>query len=299
VNVLFGVARRPDPAASLLKRFKLPDACVDVVHVLAPTDYLTYGVDLSLTPAEVERVAARQDRDARGIVARATKALGTSVLCRTHVLFGSPASTLLAYADQHRPDLIVVNAAQTRSEARALLAGSVARALVAGAHQSLLIARALPRSSRALRAVFATDHSEYADRCFERFLDMAPEGIGHLSVLSAYPKARLDALQELIPGRGLSVSRAVHDTLCRRNARLCARVQEQEWTTTSHVLPEPVHMAIGHVMDEESADLLILGAKGHSLIERLALGSVAMQQAMAGAYPTLILRAPEPPKAWF
>ncbi len=292
MNVLFGVARKADPAASLLKRLKLPDPCVDVVHVLAPADYLTYGVDFSLTPHEVERVAAPQDRDARAIVARAAKSLSGS--CRTHVLFGSPASALLSYADQQNPDLIVVNAAQTHSEGRAFLAGSVARTLVAGAHQSLLVARPVTRSTRSLRAVFATDHSEYADRCFERFLDLAPEGIGHLVILSAYPKERLDALQELIPGRGPGVADAVRRELCRRNERLCAHAQKRlfgrHWSVASHVLPEPVHTAIDRVMDEESADLLILGARGHSLIERLTLGSVAMRQAMAGAYPTLILR---------
>jgi hypothetical protein len=44
-------------------------------------------------------------------------------------------------------------------------------------------------------------------------------------------------------------------------------------------------------MDAMSADLLILGAKGHGFLERITMGSVSLRQAIAGMYSTLILRA--------
>ncbi|MBC8134649.1 MAG: universal stress protein, partial [Fibrella sp.] len=38
------------------------------------------------------------------------------------------------------------------------------------------------------------------------------------------------------------------------------------------------------------ADLLIVGAQGHTLMERLSLGSVSFRQAMTAPYSVMILR---------
>jgi hypothetical protein len=46
-------------------------------------------------------------------------------------------------------------------------------------------------------------------------------------------------------------------------------------------------------MRETESQLLILGAKGHSLLERLSLGSVSYHFAIGEAVNLLILRAPE------
>jgi nucleotide-binding universal stress UspA family protein len=55
-------------------------------------------------------------------------------------------------------------------------------------------------------------------------------------------------------------------------------------------LPIP---AIREAMRETESQLLILGAKGHSLLERLSLGSVSYHFAIGEAVNLLILRAPE------
>ena len=280
-----------------MNRLKFPEGRVDVVHILAPSDYLTYGVDMGLTPGEVERIVSHEDRDARSRLADAAKALEARYRVETHLLFGPPARDLGRHAALEHADLVAVNAAHTHSESVAALTGSVARSLVMGASQSVLVARGAATKlseHRPLRVVFATDHSEYANRCWEAFLRFAPGGVEHVGVVSAFPKGRLDAAQELLPKMGVSLAEALRDETLKRNDALIARTRHQlfahELTFASYAIPEPIHEAIDHAMDSSSADLLILGAKGHSLIERLTLGSVSMRQAIAGAYSTLILR---------
>lgn len=297
MKIVLGIEREADPVATLLKRLQFPETTVDVVHVLAPSDYLTYGIDMGLTPTEVERVVERQDSDAKQIVATATDVLDETYTCESHVLFGAPTRDLLTYSDQVTANLIALNAAHTRSATVAALTSSVAYGVVSGAHQSVMIARGQmteASAERPVRAVFATDHSEYSLRCWEKFLELAPDGISHIGILSAYPKERLDAMQELVPGQGLTMANAVRDELLRRNQQLIARTRERlfahDITFESFATPEPLTEAIDHTMDTMSADLLILGARGHGFLERIAVGSESMRQAISGVYSLLILR---------
>jgi nucleotide-binding universal stress UspA family protein len=299
MKIVLGIEREAEPAVTLLNRLKFPAAHVDVVHVLAPSDYLTYGIDMGLTPSQIERIVSHEDRDARSHLETTREALERRYTTESHLLFGPPARDLGRHAALERADLVAVNAAHTHSEGVAALTGSVARSLVMGAEQSVLIARGAATKiseHRPLRVVFATDHSEYANRCWENFLSFAPGGVEHIGVVSAFPKGRLDAAQELLPKLGVSLAESLRDETLKRSDALIERTRHQlfahELTFASYAMPEPVHEAIDHAMDASSAELLVLGAKGHGLIERLTLGSVSMRQAIAGPYSTLILRAP-------
>ncbi|RYG31629.1 universal stress protein, partial [bacterium] len=45
-------------------------------------------------------------------------------------------------------------------------------------------------------------------------------------------------------------------------------------------------------MSETGSDLLILGARGHGLIERLLIGSLALHVVVAEPYSVMVLRLP-------
>jgi nucleotide-binding universal stress UspA family protein len=64
-------------------------------------------------------------------------------------------------------------------------------------------------------------------------------------------------------------------------------------TIETALYTQPIHEAIDRALDQASAELLILGAKGHSLLERLTLGSVSLHQAISGPCSVLILRHPD------
>jgi nucleotide-binding universal stress UspA family protein len=298
MNVLFGIEREADPAASLLNCLQLPDASVDIVHVVAPINYILadpiHYVTFGIEPAQVDQMVAEQIAEGNESVTAAMLALEKKYACRSRTLFGQPAQEILNYAEQHPPDLIAVNAAHTHSEGVALLTKSVASALIMGGAYSVLIARTFLPTERPLRIVFATDHSPYANRCFERFLTLAPAGMEHLAIVSAYPKSSLQAMQNSTSVHKISIIEAVCNELSERSASLIARAHERLpdylFTASSQVVPEPVESAIDHAMKGEQGDLLVLGARGHNLTERLLMGSVSTHQAIAGKYSTLIMR---------
>jgi nucleotide-binding universal stress UspA family protein len=100
------------------------------------------------------------------------------------LVVGSAAAALLDHADAIDADLIAV-ATEAKRAFGSLYLGSVSRSLVLGAKQSLLIAKGEVRHQGPLTAIFATDHSDYADRCLDRLIQMRPKGIGHLFVVTA------------------------------------------------------------------------------------------------------------------
>jgi len=298
MQILVGVDQVAGPVVPLLKRLAFPYAQQEVVHVLSGTDYLTYGVDSTRSLEDVERILTQEKRHARQLVegvARELVAAGNPH-STGDVLFGHPAETLLKRAETLRAELIAVNAAHTHHESVAALTGSVARALLMGAHQSVLIARPsqlFPPDTQPVRAVFATDHSDYASRCLENLIDFAPKGLTHLTVVSAAPESELEQVDKAFPRLGISVSASVRQALERRNRALVQHLQRElpKVALESAVLAMPVHEALARAMDTASADLLILGAKGHSLVERLALGSISLHQALSAPYSVLVLRA--------
>jgi nucleotide-binding universal stress UspA family protein len=53
---------------------------------------------------------------------------------------------------------------------------------------------------------------------------------------------------------------------------------------------EEVHEAIVHSMEQNQAYLLVLGAQGHSFVERMTMGSVSMHEVIYGRHPVLVIR---------
>ena len=297
MQILVGVDQHPGPVMPLLKRLNFPYARYEVVHTLSAADYLSYGVEGARTPEDVERIVSTENRQARQLAESAARLLAREG--EPHpvgdVLFGHPTEALLRRADSLRAELLAINASHAQSEGVAALTGSVARGVAMGAHQSVLIARPsmlFQADDQPVRAVFATDHSDYANRCLEALIDFAPRGLSHLLVMTAAPEKELEVVDLELPELGISVSASVRRALERRNQTVAHSLARE----LSHVdietalYTQPIHEAIERALDQASADLLIVGAKGHSLLERLTLGSVSLHQAISGPSSVLILR---------
>ena len=298
VQILVGVDQVPGPVVSLLKRLNFPYAHYEVVHTLSAADYLSYGIEGARTPEDVERIVRDENLHARQIAENAARLLAREGATRPvgDVLFGHPTEAILRRADSLHAELIALNAAHTRSEGMAALTGSIARGVVMGAHQSVLVARPsqlYQADDIPVRAVFATDHSAYANRCLELLCELAPQGLSHLMVITAAPERELEFVDRELPELGVSVAASVRQALERRNQQVVQRLrQELKHTTVESALSTlPVHEAIDRALDQASADLLIVGARGHSTLERLSLGSVSLHQALEGPSSVLVLRA--------
>ena len=282
MKILVGLdelSEKTPPVQELLSRLDLPGSRQTLVYVLTPISSALWHVGPMLGDFEAEK----NERIAFG---RATRLLAAIEPGAHHkVVVGRPASAILAEADLLDANLIAVNAS-TRTALEALFTGSVARALATAATQSVLLARP-SKSVGPIKAVFATDHSEYAEKCVAALIRLAPRGIGHLTVLTAYPERMEEIYREQIEAARPRVEESCNETL----ARLTGHVGTPETTFDCRIVPGRASAVIAQTMTETGADLLILGAKGHGVAERFALGSVSFEQAIGPhPYSVLILR---------
>jgi nucleotide-binding universal stress UspA family protein len=285
------------PSVRLVQRLRFNAAQVEAVRVVGSPIFPAWEISAGMPPIALEELIQAEEARARAVTEAVAERLG-DISAGAHVLHGAALQQLLARADETGADLIAVDGHED-SPLLAALIGSVARGLVLGARQSILLAKGSrepdPTTETPVRAVLATDHSDYADACWERLVRLWPRGIEHLTILTAYPEDRLRSLEPMLPPLGISPTRAVRDQLCARSDALASRLAERfppSCTGIDVVLSTlPVHEAIAEQMQASRADLLILGAKGHGLVERLTLGSVSFSQAIGPhPYSVLLLR---------
>jgi len=143
--------------------------------------------------------------------------------------------------------------------------------------------------------VLATDHSEYNARCIERLVQFAPQGIRRIAITTAFDldEETLQALTRSAPAVQESGVEWIVEHLHERNRQVCERLRPLNAACESVVVEGLPIPAIREAMRETESQLLILGAKGHSLLERLSLGSVSYHFAIGETVNLLILRVPE------
>jgi len=207
---------------------------------------------------------------------------------RSVTAFGNPAHEITDVATKEEADMIVSGSGK-KGGLESFIMGSVTRALVMDARRSILVGKQELSGGEKINAVFATDHSDYADRCIDRLVELSPSGFGMVTVVSANtmdPNVR-DTLDEASrDGTGLTVT----DVLERRCREACAKLAPICETTDWSVLQGNVTEVINAAMKRTGADLLIIGAHGHGFLERLVMGSTAMHVVGNEPWNTLVLR---------
>lgn len=294
MRIVFGIDENDNwkAAADLLPRLRFRDGVVDTLHFSEPPMYFFGKMDAEY---EAHRIDAGSTKVGQQMVEEASALLrqdgvitGVSKECS-----GSAAEGLMGYADRMSASLLAVGSSG-KSPVGAFFVGSIGRSLVIGAHRSVLIARgdvAQSGPERGVRAVLATDHSDYASACLDTLMQLAPLGISHLTVLTVYPKHMIQGLQPYLPDFALNPTEWIEKGLEERNQEVVQGLSSLGCTFDSQVVGGDVHEAIKNVMASAKADLLILGAQGHGFVERLTLGSVSFREAMAEPHSVLVLRA--------
>lgn len=255
-----------------------------VVGVIAPFSEEVYQQSLTAQSQALQArlTAAQQHLSAHGIAAE------------TVLLPGQASAQLLELADAREANLMALGAT-CKGALQALLVGSVARAALTHAQQSLLIARTPPPTDQPLHAVLATDHSEYNYRCLDLLIQFAPRGIRRIAITTAFDldEETLQALTRTAPAVQESGVEWIIEHLHERNRAVCEKLRPLNAACESVVVEGLPIPAIRESMQETHSQLLILGAKGHSLLQRLSLGSISYHFAMGEATNLLLLRAPE------
>lgn len=282
-------------AARMLRRLRFPAREVDLVHAVSPVTW--WAGDLAVSAELAQETLDAQKRTGESVLSEAGERFaGLAPLVSPYLEYGAAADRLVLHAQERNADLIAVGGHQRRALS-AFLAGSVGRGLVVSAPESLLVVKGSIPEEGPIRAVLATDHSDYALRCVESLLAFAPEGIGFLTILTAFPREEMDALRAHLPDVASGAADAVLDSLRAKGEHLRARlsplVGDQSEVRVEDGYPDEV---IPAVMAQTHADLLIVGARGHGWLDRLTLGSVSFHQVVGEPYPVLVLRAPETAK---
>lgn len=276
-------------ALVLLGRLGFAENQVTLAHIGPAVAAQLNPAPLVYAYYDTAELAATNQRVGTQLLTEATDVAAASGLGGVETIFetGSSSVLLMRLADERRADLVAIGSGQ-HGAVESFFLGSVGRALAIGAHQSFLIARREANATGPLKAVFATDHSEYANRCFARLIDMNPEGLKHVTIVTATESNLLAS--EDHPELSLT---EVEETMNRHGQEMVGRLEATGRTADFRLIEGFPAEALAKAMTDTDADLLILGARGHGLIERVFIGSLALHTVVAEPYSVLVLRIPE------
>jgi nucleotide-binding universal stress UspA family protein len=273
---------------NLAARLRFPEPEFILAHAVDVTmplgDYggaaeAAYGVDYVRLATEAGEEALEKAED---------DACAHKLHSETALLVGGAAAALVQYAQDRHADLVCVQS-QRKGRLGSLFMGSTSRGLAIAAHCSVLVSKGEVAPKGDLKAVFATDHSSYADRALDRFLQLRPSGIKSVHVVTAL---HLD-------DSGGHFDRAALDTRIEEEIVKAARkrldsdvgkLRDEGYRATCAVIDLEVNEALEKEMENSEADLLIMGAQGHGVMHRLLLGSSAIHQVVVEPYSVLIIR---------
>ena len=140
-----------------------------------------------------------------------------------------------------------------------------------------------------MKILLATDHSPLADAATHLLTRLRFASKPDVTVFSAVTRPVTTAAAGLHPAWGRIMDEREREAT-QANARLVAKLEAVEGKVDSLVRRGHAADEILCVADEIDADLVIMGAKGHSALERITLGSVSDRVATHGKHSTLIAR---------
>ena len=275
-------------ALNLLNRLRFDGPEWHFAHIVSPLD-----PSPSWEPSTGSDAAARLKdslHDYDGL-ASTVEEVTTAFSGTVHLAQGAPAAFLMKIAEDIRADIVGIGSSG-HGPLGSMLFGSVARALAVGSNCSFLVGRGVVANSGHLRVVFATDYSDYARRALTEFLRFRPAGVGEVILTTAHemlePSELLQYL-ELVE-EGSQAGRTLREELEHLGAQAVEECKRYGIDATAELRDGPVGSAVDASVKEHRADLVVFGAQGHGFLERLVIGSVALQQVITRRESTLVMR---------
>jgi nucleotide-binding universal stress UspA family protein len=282
-----------DTARNLVASLSWPEATIiRIVGVVEPLSAVLIGAaGYAATEAEDRRVGETLDDRLREA---ATRLAAPGRTIETRLLHGRPASEIVEQAADLRANLIVIGS-RGLGRVASMLLGSVSAEVVDHAPCPVLVARA----SSIGPVLVAVDASDSAKRAVDHLCD-APYLAGHpLHVLSVGPMLS-DGLPSWTlplddaPGRQATYDR--HAEVRLHTEASAARAAEElaragfdvRWTAAAG---DAAHEIIEAARDL-SCDLIVMGSRGLTGLDRLLLGSVARNVLLHAPTSVLIVREP-------
>lgn len=268
-------------ALHMLARMAFKEIEIDLVHVVESV--MPDGGFPKLAPTHPLSVMMEQYRQEgqSALDQAAAWCEAHGIAHRTFLLQGPAARTLIEHADKEGCQIVAVRSSQ-KGYYGSLFFGSVAKGLVIGARQSVLIVKGEVAGEGSLTCVLATDHSDYANACVDLLVDLAPSGIEKVVVLNA------DQARPALAG-------LPDPDLFRLGRGVCEKFAGKLGECVTRVIRETPQKAIAQTMQDEGADLLIMGAQGRGFFERVRIGSQSFHQVVNEPHSLFVLRLAKAP----
>lgn len=282
-------------AIHLLGRLKFVDAQIVLAHVRPPILTPAFAGALPAPTEQQDRAAHESSEHLLEDAESATRSrVGESVT--TVSLEGSAPREIMELAETERADLVAVGSRRQGTLGSVIL-GSTGRALAIGAAESFLVARGGISAEGNVRAIFATDHSPYADRCLDELLRLDPQGIAELQIVFA-ADGDTDTLRKAVglPDRLDLGSEELMEKVRERGAVLVDKCTESGRLAEYTIVEDYAINVLRKRMYDGKADLLILGAQGHGFLSRLLIGSLSLHAVVAEPFSVMVIRAGEGPR---
>jgi nucleotide-binding universal stress UspA family protein len=246
---------------------------VTIATVCPAADLESAAIDLS-APVQSLLKQCRQDSE-KLLEATAARVEGWTSQVDTLLLDGHPADELLRAIDKAHPDVVVVGSRGLGTVRRWLL-GSVSERIAAHARCSVLIVREAQESRGPQRVLIAHDGSPAADAAIDRFARLPLGSNRSVSVVGVV---------ETMPAYGTELLVAGDDTLESAHAAAEARLQAAGTRLSSSGAAFTTTVRRGYdvastILDEaaaETSDLIVLGSRGKSALDRFLLGSASLR----------------------
>lgn len=280
----------------------------EAVHLLGRLDFagnhpiLAFADNAAISPAEMailppcaSSLRSEQVRIDRMFHA-ADRACDEANLTRPRIerrVAGNPSTTILNVAKDERADLVAIGSRRRGPLGSAFL-GSVGRALAISGENSFLIGRGGTAARGNARAVFATDHSPYADGCLDLLLEINPVGLTDIHFVFATELGRevLKAVAGGDPEDEPSLDE-LRDLAKQKGEALVQKCLESGRNADYRIVDDYASDGLRGAMYETRSDVLILGARGHGFLERLVIGSLSLHVVVAEPFSVLVLRLPK------
>ncbi|MDQ2985672.1 MAG: universal stress protein [Armatimonadota bacterium] len=282
-------------AADFLARYPMsPDSVVDCCGVYSASHVVTATSHPFLGPLLADQLSQAVDDAREGAeaaarrVATRLRSLGRS--SEAHLLEGDPGDELSSYAEKTKAAFVVVGS-RGLGRLDALLLGSVAREIANNRRVDLLVTRRRDFSGEGLRAVFATDHSDFAERVAAKLPFLMEGKLAELEVLSVVDPDSKDVAFARGAATWDDLQSGLSSWATERNEATVKMVADLADRCVATVKLGHARETILERAKERGADLIILGAQGQSALSRLLLGSVSNYVLTRAGTSVLIVRA--------
>lgn len=279
MRILIGIdtAGHYRSALTLAARLRFEEA---KMTLLAVDEKASFPIALPNTPLFTGRDAMHLDPKGQTALDQAGKeAISLGIHADAMYEAGDVAEELRLQASQLPADLIAIGSRE-HGLFSAFTLGSVGRALAQSAEHSFMVSHGTVSPAGDVRAVFATDLSPYAGLAVRSFLQWAPQGLSHVTVLHALEVQGGSPVEE-----DEQIAQAV------RHVEETAReFRDAGIPATASIHAGNPAEVIEATIKAADADLLVMAARGHGFIQQAVLGSHSMHQVVSGKHPVLILR---------